>query len=339
MELARIKVSGVRATPCCLMEIPAGLIGATVRLEYADPVWEGLTKTVVFQSCSVRRAKVYATKDVVNAGEEVTVPADVLAEPNRCLYVGIYGTKGESIAVPTLWADLGRIRAAADPSGDESTDPALPVWAQILALIGDLDDLNTDAKTTLVAAINEAAKKGGGSVDEEAVWKIVEDYLAQNPPDPGADGITPHIGDNGNWYIGETDTGKPSRGEDGAAGPQGPAGAQGPQGETGATGPVGPQGLGEKQALRVNRGPRVKPVLLDLRALQDLPASTFSPMAKHWRTFLKTSMLLSIPTGTSTSIFPAMPKPRTSPRMTISTSSLPPLWKQCPTQRRWLTDG
>lgn len=32
----------------------------------------------------------------------------------------------------------------------------------------------------------------------------------------GTDGITPTIGDNGNWYLGETDTGKPSRGEDGA---------------------------------------------------------------------------------------------------------------------------
>ena len=30
--------------------------------------------------------------------------------------------------------------------------------------------------------------------------------------DPGADGITPHIGENGNWHIGDTDTGKPSRG-------------------------------------------------------------------------------------------------------------------------------
>ena len=38
-------------------------------------------------------------------------------------------------------------------------------------------------------------------------------------------GITPHIGDNGNWYIGSTDTGKPSRGATGATGPQGPAGA------------------------------------------------------------------------------------------------------------------
>ena len=73
----------------------------------------------------------------------------------------------------------------------------------------------------------------------------------------GADGITPSIGDNGNWYLGATDTGKPSRGEKGdtgekgekgdtgATGPTGPkgdTGPQGPQGEAGATGPQGPKG-------------------------------------------------------------------------------------------------
>ena len=49
----------------------------------------------------------------------------------------------------------------------------------------------------------------------------------------GADGVTPHIGDNGNWYLGTTDTGKPSRGETGLQGPAGPVGPQGPQGEKG----------------------------------------------------------------------------------------------------------
>lgn len=34
----------------------------------------------------------------------------------------------------------------------------------------------------------------------------------------GADGITPTIGENGNWYLGEEDTGKPSRGEKGDPG-------------------------------------------------------------------------------------------------------------------------
>ena len=37
----------------------------------------------------------------------------------------------------------------------------------------------------------------------------------------GADGITPHIGENGNWYLGDTDTGKPSRGEKGDSGDAG----------------------------------------------------------------------------------------------------------------------
>lgn len=39
-----------------------------------------------------------------------------------------------------------------------------------------------------------------------------------------ADGITPSIGNNGNWYIGSTDTGKPSRGEQGLKGNTGAAG-------------------------------------------------------------------------------------------------------------------
>lgn len=40
----------------------------------------------------------------------------------------------------------------------------------------------------------------------------------------GANGITPHIGANGNWYIGTEDTGKPSRGEPGEKGEPGESG-------------------------------------------------------------------------------------------------------------------
>ena len=58
----------------------------------------------------------------------------------------------------------------------------------------------------------------------------------------GADGLTPTIGENGNWYLGETDTNKPSRGEKGDTGAQGPQGAQGPKGDTGDVGPQGPKG-------------------------------------------------------------------------------------------------
>ena len=61
----------------------------------------------------------------------------------------------------------------------------------------------------------------------------------------GADGITPTIGENGNWFLGDVDTNKPSRGEKGDTGEKGEkgdAGATGPTGPKGDIGPQGPQG-------------------------------------------------------------------------------------------------
>ena len=52
----------------------------------------------------------------------------------------------------------------------------------------------------------------------------------------GAQGETPYIGENGNWFVGELDTGVQAQGA------QGPKGEQGPQGDTGATGPQGDTG-------------------------------------------------------------------------------------------------
>lgn len=62
---------------------------------------------------------------------------------------------------------------------------------------------------------------------------------AGTPGTNGQDGLTPTIGDNGNWYLGETDTGKPSRGEQGPAGTPGQQGDPGPAGADGAPGEDG----------------------------------------------------------------------------------------------------
>ena len=58
----------------------------------------------------------------------------------------------------------------------------------------------------------------------------------------GTDGKTPYVGDNGNWYIGADDTGKPSRGAKGDKGEKGDKGAQGIQGEQGIQGVQGEKG-------------------------------------------------------------------------------------------------
>ena len=64
----------------------------------------------------------------------------------------------------------------------------------------------------------------------------------------GPSGASPYIGENGNWFVGELDTGVQAqgaqgpKGEQGPQGVQGPKGEQGPQGDTGATGAKGDTG-------------------------------------------------------------------------------------------------
>lgn len=60
--------------------------------------------------------------------------------------------------------------------------------------------------------------------------------------EPGADGITPTIGSNGNWFLGATDTGKPSRGATGAPGKDGADGKPGATGADGVTPHIGDNG-------------------------------------------------------------------------------------------------
>ena len=69
---------------------------------------------------------------------------------------------------------------------------------------GVLSWSNSDGKEN-PAAVNIKGSKG----DKGDPGK---DGVDGTPGAAGADGVTPHIGDNGNWFIGSTDTGKPSRG-------------------------------------------------------------------------------------------------------------------------------
>ena len=255
MKIAEVRVSGCRCETVRLEPIPRGIVGAVVAVEYTDPAWDSLRKTVVFRGA--------ATKDVLDAGNEIVIPAEVVSKAGGSLYMGVYGVDAENhVAIPTIWTELGVIQGAAAPSGDASTAPSLPVWAQIQAMVGDLGTLDTEAKSNLVAAINEALTTGGEIAPAE-VQRIVEDYLKANPPgtvSDGKDGITPTIGKNGNWYLGSTDTGKPSRGADGtpgATGAPGKDGAPGADGKDGITPTIGKNGnwyLGSTDTGKPSRG-------------------------------------------------------------------------------------
>jgi hypothetical protein len=136
MELGKVEISGINAKVAYMEPIPRGIVGATVEIVYTDSLWDSLTKTVVFWGC--------CAKDVLNPGTVVEIPAEVVAESGHRLRVGVYGVDaGNNLVIPTLWADLGHIEYAADPSGDETADPQLPVWAQMQEQIEQLKNSGT----------------------------------------------------------------------------------------------------------------------------------------------------------------------------------------------------
>lgn len=137
--------------------LTAGMSKAVTVQFVFSPEWDGLTKTAVFTNGKT-------TVDVLAAnwdGGTVPVPHEVLAVPGRHARVGVYGADESGVVLPTVWVSLGKVQPGADPSGDASADPSLPVWAQLQKQIGDLDDLKTYNKGNLVDAINEARSSGG----------------------------------------------------------------------------------------------------------------------------------------------------------------------------------
>ena len=153
-NITRIKINNNSAEIVEQEFYTSGMVGAKIAFQFSEE-WNGLTKTAVFRTDHLQ-------KDVLNVTNVCTIPHECLEKAGERLVVGVYGTNGNDIVIPTIYVSLGRIKQGADPSGDVSTDPSLPVWAQVQEAIGNLNDLETEAKDNLVAAINEAAQTGGG---------------------------------------------------------------------------------------------------------------------------------------------------------------------------------
>ena len=157
--MLEISCAKARAALTSPPELLTAGMAKVVTVHFAfSPDWDGLRKTAVFSDG-------WRTVDVLESAWTdgcVPIPHEVLQTAGRNVRVGVYGSDSTGVALPTVWAELGRVRPAADPSGDTSTDPTAPVWSQLQGQIGDLDKLTTTDKSTLVAAINEAARSGGG---------------------------------------------------------------------------------------------------------------------------------------------------------------------------------
>ena len=65
--------------------------------------WDGLDKTAVFKAGSDQISV------VLDELSKCVIPWEVLDNPKRTLYVGVYGTKDGNVVLPTIWADIGTI--------------------------------------------------------------------------------------------------------------------------------------------------------------------------------------------------------------------------------------
>lgn len=193
MNIANVKVGNVFACAAGCNHITSGMCGVTVTFEYIDRVWDSLNKTAVFTAGQT-------TRDVLNADDIVTVPPEVLNCPGERLYVGVYGIDADgNLVIPTIMAPVGIIMPGADPSGDESTEPSLPVWAQLHEEIENLnqnggfvvqDEPPEDTTLLWVDTSDETA--------ENEVQEAVDSALEQAKENGEFDGKP---GENGGYYI------------------------------------------------------------------------------------------------------------------------------------------
>ena len=222
------QVTGAAITVAQNELLTTGMVQAVpVRFRFS-PQWAALDRTAVFTAGTV------SVSCLLGEDNQCFIPWECLTRAGEYLRVGVYGTRGEEMVLPTVSCLLGPICTGTQPEENTPTE-ATPTLVQSLltkaeAAVSVADALRTDADAGLFNGRD--GKDGTNGKDGKD---------GQN----GAPGETGPQGPKGD--TGETGPQGP-KGDTGGTGPQGPkgdtgeTGPQGPKGDTGETGPQGPKG-------------------------------------------------------------------------------------------------
>ena len=195
------QVTGAAITVAQNELLTTGMVQAVpVRFRFS-PQWAALDRTAVFTAGTV------SVSCLLGEDNQCFIPWECLTRAGEYLRVGVYGTRGEEMVLPTVSCLLGPICTGTQPEENTPTE-ATPTLVQSLltkaeAAVSVADALRTDADAGL---FNGRDGKDGTN---------------------GKDGKD---GQNG------------APGEAGPQGPKGDTGETGPQGPKGDTGEIGPQG-------------------------------------------------------------------------------------------------
>ena len=258
------QVTGAAITVAQNELLTTGMVQAVpVRFRFS-PQWAALDRTAVFTAGTV------SVSCLLGEDNQCFIPWECLTRAGEYLRVGVYGTRGEEMVLPTVSCLLGPICTGTQPEENTPTE-ATPTLVQSLltkaeAAVSVADALRTDADAGLFngrdgkdgtngkdgkdgqnGAPGEAGPQGPkGDTGETGPQGPKGDTGETGPQGPKGDtGKTGSQGPKGD--IGETGPQGP-KGDPGETGPQGPkgdtgeTGPQGPKGDTGETGPQGPKG-------------------------------------------------------------------------------------------------
>lgn len=198
------QVTGAAITVAQNELLTTGMVQAVPVRFCFSPQWAALDRTAVFTAGTV------SVSCLLGEDNQCFIPWECLTRAGEYLRVGVYGTRGEEMVLPTVSCLLGPICTGTQPEENTPTE-ATPTLVQSLltkaeAAVSVADALRTDADAGL---FNGRDGKDGTN---------------------GKDGKDGQNGDPG-----ET-------GPQGPKGDPGETGPQGPKGDTGETGPQGPKG-------------------------------------------------------------------------------------------------
>lgn len=234
------QVTGAAITVAQNELLTTGMVQAVPVRFCFSPQWAALDRTAVFTAGTV------SVSCLLGEDNQCFIPWECLTRAGEYLHVGVYGTRGEEMVLPTVSCLLGPICTGTQPEENTPTE-ATPTLVQSLltkaeAAVSVADALRTDADAGL---FNGRDGKDGtnGKDGKDGQNGAPGEAGPQGPKgDPGETGPQGPKGDTG-----ETGPQGP-KGDPGETGPQGPkgdtgeTGPQGPKGNPGETGPQGPKG-------------------------------------------------------------------------------------------------
>ena len=159
MEKFELRAERNRLAVTRKMFITSGSVNAYPVAVSFSADWDGLDKRYVFRAGGGDAIAVEPDENGV-----CDIPWEVLAKPNKLLYAGVYGTKGEEIVLPTVWAVLGLIYQGTK-SGERSGPPTPDAWqrlkdglVQTEGALKDIEEYSNAAEKNADASAKAAAE-------------------------------------------------------------------------------------------------------------------------------------------------------------------------------------